>query len=326
MLLGTEGNETDVPNAANPRLLRSLGIIVPLYNEAEAVGQFYSALRPTIDQLDCAIEIVFIDDGSTDATRAVVRGLKASDPRVRLIGLSRNFGKEAALSAGIDRIETDVVIPIDVDLQDPPELIPDLIEQWRAGYDVVHAVRVDRTVDTVMKRSTARLYYRLFNVISHNQLPPGVGDYRLIDRRVVLALRQLPERNRFMKGLFAWVGFRTTGVTYVRQARRTGTTKQPWRRLWRLALDGITGFSTLPLRIWTYVGVTIAFLAFAYGTIIIIRTLISGVDTPGYASLIVALLFLGGIQLISLGIIGEYLGRLFIEAKQRPIYLVDEED
>lgn len=311
---------------ATPRTLNSLGIIVPVFNEAGAIEPFYQALRPVLESLACRAELLFVDDGSTDDTRAAIRRLQASDNRIRLIGLSRNFGKEAALSAGLDRIETDVAIPIDVDLQDPPDLIPQLIERWRAGFDVVHAVRSDRSSDSRSKRLTAAAYYRFHNAISHDQLPEGVGDYRLIDRRVVYALRQLPERNRFMKGLFAWVGFRSTGVPYVRAPRHSGETKLPWRRLWRLALDGITGFSTLPLRIWTYVGIAIALFAFAYGIIIILRTLIAGVDVPGYASLIVAVLFLGGIQLISLGVIGEYLGRLFIEAKQRPIYLVDEED
>jgi polyisoprenyl-phosphate glycosyltransferase len=322
----TESSRTAAEGSAAPRTLNSLGIVVPVYNEADAIEPFYRALQPVLESLDCNSEILFIDDGSTDDTRAVVRQLRADDDRVRLVGLSRNFGKEAALSAGLDRVETDVAVPIDVDLQDPPDLIPALVERWRAGYDVVHAVRDDRTVDTFMKRLTAALYYRIFNAISHDRLPAGVGDFRLIDRRVVHALRQLPERNRFMKGLFAWVGFRSVGVPYVRQARRTGSTKLPWRRLWRLALDGITGFSTLPLRIWTYIGVAIAILAFVYGAFIVVRTLIAGVDVPGYASLIVAILFLGGIQLISLGVIGEYLGRLFVEAKQRPIYLVDEED
>jgi glycosyltransferase involved in cell wall biosynthesis len=312
--------------SADVRALKSVGIIVPVFNEADAIEPFYQALRPVVDGLPCKAEILFIDDGSSDATRSVIRRLKKDDERIHLVGLSRNFGKEAALSAGLDRIETDVAIPIDVDLQDPPDLIPALIERGREGFVVVHAVRNDRTADTLSKRLTAAAYYRVHNAISHDPLPPGVGDFRLIDRKVVHALRQLPERNRFMKGLFAWVGFRSVGVPYVRAARHTGATKLPWRRLWRLALDGITGFSTLPLRIWTYAGLVIAFLSFIYGLVVIIRTLIAGVDVPGYASLIVAVLFLGGIQLISLGVIGEYLGRLFVEAKQRPIYLVDEEE
>ena len=311
--------------AGEPRVLKSLGVIVPVYNEAAAVEPFYRALKPVLTGIGCATEILFVDDGSTDATRAAIKLLQAGDRSVRLVGLSRNFGKEAALTAGLDRLDTDVVVPIDVDLQDPPDLIPTMIERWRDGYDVVHATRVDRTVDTLMKRATASLFYRLFNAVSYNRIPPGTGDFRLIDRRVVTALRQLPERNRFMKGLFAWVGFRSVGVPYPRQARQAGSTKLPWRRLWRLALDGITSFSSLPLRMWTYVGVSIAILAFVYGVVIIVRTLVVGIDVPGYASLLVVVLFLGGIQLISLGVIGEYLGRLFLEVKQRPIYLVDEE-
>ena len=253
---------------ATLRTLISLGVIVPVFNEADAIEPFYRALQPVLESLDCTTEILFVDDGSTDDTRAAIRKLQASNPGIRLVGLSRNFGKEAALSAGLDRVETGVVVPIDVDLQDPPDLIPALVERWRAGFDVVYAVRSDRTSDTFMKRKTADLYYRFFNAISHDPLPAGGGDFRLIDRKVVLALRQLPERNRFMKGLFAWVGFRSVGVPYIRRARHTGSTKLPWRRLWRLALDGITGFSTLPLRIWAYVGIVIASLAFVYGSFI----------------------------------------------------------
>jgi glycosyltransferase involved in cell wall biosynthesis len=283
-------------------------------------------LKPVLERLGCETQILFVDDGSTDATRAAIRRLQASDPSVRLVGLSRNFGKEAALTAGIDRVDSDLVVPIDVDLQDPPALIPQMIERWRDGYDVVYAVRTDRSADTFGKRMTASSFYRLFNRISHERIPEDVGDFRLIDRRVVAALRQLPERNRFMKGLFAWVGFRAVGVPYARPGRETGSTGLSWLSLWRLAIDGITSFSTLPLRIWTYVGILTAILAFAYGAFIAARTLVMGVDLPGYASLMVIVLFLGGIQLISIGVIGEYLGRLFIEAKKRPIYLVDHED
>jgi len=304
----------------------SLGVVVPVYNEADAIPPFYQALKPVLEPLGYETQILFVDDGSTDDTRAAIRQLQARDPSVRLVGLSRNFGKEAALSAGIDRINTDVVVPIDVDLQDPPNLIPKMIERWREGYDVVYAVRTDRSMDAFGKRVTASSFYRLFNKISHERIPEDVGDFRLIDRRVVAALRQLPERNRFMKGLFAWVGFRAIGVPYARQKRIIGSTTLSWISLWRLAIDGITSFSTLPLRIWTYIGVLSAILAFAYGTFIVARTLVLGADLPGYASLMVVVLFFGGIQLISLGVIGEYLGRLFIEAKKRPIYLIDHED
>ena len=318
-------SSVDGAPAEKLRVLGSLGVLVPVYNEVEAIKPFYQSLKPVLSGLGCCTEVLFVDDGSTDGTRAAIKRLQAKDPSVRLVGLSRNFGKEAALSAGLDRLDTDVVVPIDVDLQDPPDLISTMIERWQEGYDVAYAVRSDRSVDKWTKRATAGLFYRIFNAIGSSQIPVDAGDFRLIDRRVVTALRQLPERNRLMKGLFAWVGFRSIGVPYVRQSRHTGFTRLRWWMLWRLALDGITGFSTLPLRVWTYVGILIAIVAFVYGLIIVAQTLIAGVDVPGYASLMVVVLFLGGIQLMSLGILGEYLGRLFIEVKMRPIYLIDEE-
>jgi glycosyltransferase involved in cell wall biosynthesis len=258
--------------------------------------------------------------------RAEIRALQEKSKAVHFIAFSRNFGKEAALTAGLDHIDADVVVPIDVDLQDPPELIADFVNRWRDGYDVVFGVRSYRASDGLTKRATASVFYRIFNLLSSDTIPPDAGDFRLLDRRVVEVLRQMPERNRFMKGLFAWVGFRSIGVPYTRLERASGTTKLPLRKLWRLALDGITGFSTLPLRVWTYCGLVVASTAFLFGVYRIIRTLIWGVDVPGYASLMVVILFLGGIQLISLGVIGEYLGRLFVEMKQRPLYVVDDKD
>ena len=307
------------------RKLESLTVLVPVYNEADAILPFYEALQPVLGNIQCEATILFVDDGSKDDTRRTISELQAQDSRIRFVGLSRNFGKEAALSAGFDRIETNVAVPIDVDLQDPPQLIPALIDRWCDGFDIVNAVRTNRSSDTFLKRITAHAFYRFFNAISPDRLPVDVGDFRLMDHRVVLALRQFPERNRFMKGLCAWVGFRSVDVPFVREPRSRGSTRMPWGRLWGLALDGITGYSTFPLRMWTYVGVVIAFLALIYGVVVFLRTVVVGVDVPGYASLIVAVVFLGGMQLISLGIIGEYLGRLFIEAKRRPIYLVDEE-
>ncbi|MCP4308264.1 MAG: glycosyltransferase family 2 protein [bacterium] len=307
------------------RNLGRMGIIIPVFNEERTVRGFHAALVPILDQLGCAADIVFVDDGSKDATRRVIRELRSIDERIRLIGLSRNFGKEAALAAGIDRVDADVAIPMDVDLQDPPHLIVDFVEKWKQGFDVVYGVRVDRESDTSFKRLTAGVFYRVFNFLATDTIPADTGDYRLLDRRVIEALRRLPERNRFMKGLFAWVGFTSVGVPYVRAPRSAGEPKIRIRHLWRLALDGITGFSSLPLRIWTYVGLVVAMLAFVYGTALIVRTLVYGIMTPGYASTIVIILFLGGVQLISLGVIGEYLGRLFIEVKRRPLYLIDEE-
>ena len=243
---------------------------------------------------------------------------------MRVIDLSRNFGKEAALSAGLDAARGDAVIPIDADLQDPPELIPALIAQWRNGFEVVLARRVDRDTDTFMKRWTAGLFYRLHNLIGDVRIPENVGDFRLLDRRVADALRALPERCRFMKGMFAWLGFRTAVVDYRRAQRAAGRSKFSGWRLWNLAIEGITGFSTVPLRIWTYIGVAVSFTAFAYAAFIVGRTLLLGADVPGYASLIVIMLFLGGVQLIGIGVIGEYVGRIYLETKQRPVYLVRE--
>ena len=234
------------PNNA-PRALKSLGVLVPVFNEADLIDSFYRAIKPILGKLSCETEILFIDDGSSDDTRSAIRRLQTNDRSVRLVRLSRNFGKEAALSAGLDRIETDTVVPMDVDLQDPPELIPEMLKRWEEGHDIVYAIRMDRTSDKTVKRLTAKLFYRIYNLISHEPIPFGAGDYRLLDRRVVTALRQLRERNRFMKGLFAWVGFSSVGVPYVRGARHTGSTRFPWLRLWHLAVDGITGFSTLPL-------------------------------------------------------------------------------
>jgi glycosyltransferase involved in cell wall biosynthesis len=244
---------------------------------------------------------------------------------VRVIDLSRNFGKEAALTAGLDAARGDAVIPIDVDLQDNPALITKLVEEWKRGFEVVLAKRADRRTDSFAKRLTAFLFYRLHNSISSEPvLPENVGDFRLMDRKVVEAIKQLPERRRFMKGIFAWVGFRSTTVEYVRDSRFVGKSRFTGWKLWNFALEGITSFSTAPLRIWTYLGLAVASLAFVYAGFIIMRTVIHGIDVPGYASLLAVTLFLGGIQLIGLGVLGEYLGRVYSEAKQRPIYIVRE--
>jgi glycosyltransferase involved in cell wall biosynthesis len=307
------------------RQLRLISIIVPVFNEEEAIEGFYTRLFAALTPLDADVEVVFVDDGSTDGTRAALRSLHERDDRVRVIAFTRNFGKEAALAAGIDHVHGDVVVPIDVDLQDPPEIIPQMIEKWRDGFDVVYGVRVDRRSDTWAKRASAGLFYRWFNRIANSPIPVDTGDFRLMDSRVVEAVRRLPERNRFTKGLFAWVGFRSIGVPYQRDTRSAGASRFAFWRLWVLALDGITGFSTLPLRIWTFIGMFIAFLALLYGGFIVARALVNGVDVPGYASTMTVILFLGGIQLITLGVIGEYVSRLFIESKQRPLYLVDEE-
>jgi glycosyltransferase involved in cell wall biosynthesis len=241
---------------------------------------------------------------------------------IKVIQLSRNFGKEAALTAGLDYARGRAVIPIDCDLQDPPELIPDLVEKWGEGYDVVYATREFRQSDDFVKRLTASGYYKVFNLLSDVAIPYDAGDFRILDRRVVDVVRALPERKRFNKGLFAWVGFRQTGIGYHREQRTTGSSKwRPWQ-LWNFAMDGIFSFSTWPLRIWSYVGFILSSLAIIYAGFLMVRTLVQGIDVPGYASTLVVILFLGGIQLISLGIFGEYLGRIFEEVKQRPLYVV----
>ena len=304
----------------------SLSIIVPVLNEEETISLFLTKIAPILEQTGLECEILFVDDGSTDRTADILHELCSASPMIRLISLSRNFGKEAALTAGMEAASGDAVIPMDVDLQDPPELILDFVRLWQAGYDVVYGQRVSRQSDTLAKRVTAALFYRFFNGISVQQLEPGAGDFRLLSRRAVTATLQLRERNRFMKGIFAWVGFPTVGVPYERTPRSAGNSKFSYWKLWNFALDGLTNFSTLPLRVWTYIGGVMAFAAVIYALFIIIRTLAFGADVPGYASLLVVMLFLGAAQLISLGIIGEYLGRLHIEVKQRPIYLVREQE
>lgn len=302
----------------------ALTIIVPVYDEEAAIEPFMQAVGETLDDAGLCYEVLFIDDGSRDSTRAILDELIARDGRVSYVALSRNFGKEAALSAGIDHARGDVVIPMDVDLQDPPAMIPRFVEKWREGFDVVYGIRASREADSVTKRVSSSWFYRIFNRLSRDHIPPDAGDFRLMDRKVVEALRAMPERNRFMKGLFAWVGFASTGVEFDRPPRTSGHSKWSYWRLWNFALDGFAGFTTLPLRLWLYVGAVVSVLSFIYAVIIISRVLIYGVDVPGYASLLTVVLFFGGVQLLSLGTIGEYLARLFIEVKRRPLYVVDE--
>jgi glycosyltransferase involved in cell wall biosynthesis len=301
----------------------TLSLVMPCFNEADALTRFFEHVPSVLDDLDVSWEIIAVNDGSLDDTLERLLAAARRDGRVRVVDLSRNFGKEAALTAGLDTARGQAVVPIDVDLQDPPELIGAMLAQWRDGYDVVYAVRRARGSDTRLKRVTANLFYRLYNRMTTVMIPPNAGDFRLLDRRVVEVLKALPERNRFMKGLFAWLGFRQTAIAYDRPARAAGASKFSYWKLWNFALDGLTSFTTVPLRIWTYIGGSIAALAFLYAAFLILRTLIYGVDVPGYASIMVVILFLGGVQLISLGIIGEYLGRTYDEVKARPIYLVD---
>lgn len=305
-----------------------LTILVPVKDEEEAIAPFVARVGKVLDALPDpaahAWEILFIDDGSSDGTLLAIMAANTRDPRVLALSFSRNFGKEAALSAGLDHASGAAVIPIDVDLQDPPEVIADMVRAWRSGSDVVYGVRRNRESDSLPKRLTADLYYRAHNWLASDKIPEHAGDFRLLDRKVVDVIRKMPERNRFMKGLFAWSGFKQTAIEYDRVERQVGTTKFRYWRLWTLALDGITSASTVPLRVWSYVGVIVALLSFFYAVFVMIRTLVSGVDVPGYASMMTAILFFGGLQLISLGVLGEYVGRILVETKQRPIYVVRE--
>jgi glycosyltransferase involved in cell wall biosynthesis len=300
-----------------------VSLIVPVFNEEESIDLFLDTVPALMERDRLRFEIVFVNDGSRDNSLARLLDRSAGDRRLRIVNLSRNFGKEAALTAGIDHARGDVIVPMDIDLQDPPELIEPFMARWREGYDIVYGVRTQRAWDTVAKRLSANWFYRVFNSMSPVRIPENVGDFRLVDRRAVEVLRQLPERNRFMKGLFAWVGFNAIGVPYERPQRAAGSSKFNLWRLWNFALDGVVSFSTAPLRAWFYVGVVIAAVAVLYALFIITRVLILGIDTPGYASLLIAVLLMGAIQLLSLGIIGEYLGRLFLEVKSRPIYVVE---
>lgn len=300
-----------------------ISLVVPFYNEGCAVELFFKAVGPTLVGIpDAAFEIICIDDGSNDDTLARLLTAAQGDSRIKVIELSRNFGKEAALTAGLDAATGDAVIPMDADLQDPPELIAQLIEKWREGADVVLARRIDRRSDSIAKRSTANLFYKIHNRVAHVEIPDNVGDFRLMNRASVDALKLLPERQRFMKGMFAWIGFRTTTIDYVRQARAAGESKLNGWKLWNFAIEGFTSFSSAPLRIWTYIGSFSALVTFAYLVFIVIRTMIYGIDVPGYASLLVAILFFGSLQLVSIGILGEYIGRIYTESKQRPVYVI----
>ncbi|WP_299443120.1 glycosyltransferase family 2 protein [uncultured Rhodospira sp.] len=301
-----------------------LSVVVPMYNEEEAVAPFFAEVVPELERLGVSWEIICVNDGSRDRTLDCLLDHRARDKRIVVLDLSRNFGKEAALTAGLEHATGRAVVPMDVDLQDPPALLGEMLAKWREGYDVVFGVRISRDSDTWAKKLTALGFYRLINSISAFKIPENAGDFRLMDARVVADVNRLRERTRFMKGLFAWVGYRQTAVTYSREPRTAGTSKWNYWKLWNFALDGITSFTTAPLRIWTYIGLSVAALSFLYGFYLIVRTLFTGADVPGYASLMVAILFLNGLQMVSLGILGEYVGRLFHEAKQRPVYLLRE--
>ncbi|MFC3902968.1 Glycosyltransferase involved in cell wall bisynthesis [Acinetobacter marinus] len=301
-----------------------ISLVVPVFNEQETIDIFYSTIRSNRYFLSYEVEIVFVNDGSTDFTEQIIHTLASTDELIVPLHFVRNFGKEPALMAGLEYATGDVVIPIDVDLQDPVELIPQMIEAWNNGAEIVLAKRINRDSDSLLKRSTAYWFYKLHNKISSPALVENVGDFRLLDRTVVQQILLLAERNLFMKGIFSWVGGKTVVLEYVRTARVAGHTKFNGWKLWNLAIEGVTNFSTLPLRVWSYIGFFIALFAFLYGAWMILQTLIWGNPVKGYPSLLVSILFLGGVQLIGIGVLGEYLGRVYTEVKQRPRYILKE--
>jgi polyisoprenyl-phosphate glycosyltransferase len=301
-----------------------LSVVVPMYNEANGIDTLFAALIPALEKLALQWEVVCVNDGSRDQTLQCIKAWNQKDSRIKLVSLSRNFGKEAALTAGLSFAGGDAVIPFDADLQDPPELIAQMVQKWREGFKVVLATRSRREGENAFKRGTAWIFYRLFYNISTVKIPVNTGDFRLMDRQVVNVLLLLPERTRFMKGLFAWVGFTTTQIFYERPARAVGMPTQSLSKLWSLAKDGIFSFTTVPLRITTYLGTVISTVAFGYAFWLLWRTMVHGVDVPGYTSLMAVVLCMGGVQLVCLGIIGEYLGRIYREAKQRPLFVVEE--
>ena len=303
-----------------------LSAVIPFLNEEECIPALIAELDQSLSQLGIPFELVLVDDGSRDRSVAVAKAEVNKRPQINatVISLSRNFGKEAALTAGLEASTGDVVVPLDADLQDPPGIIKEMLAHWREGYDVVYAVRKQRAGESRTKRFTAYGFYRLMGRLSKTGIPADTGDFRLMDRCVVDALLRLPERSRFMKGLFAWVGFRQIAIYYDRDPRKLGQTNWNYWKLWNFAIDGVTSFSRLPLQVWSYAGLAIAILALGYGGWMVLRTLLFGIDLPGYASLMTAVLFLGGIQLIGMGVLGEYLGRIFEEVKNRPLFIISE--
>lgn len=301
-----------------------ISLVVPVFNEEDTIPIFYKTVREFEGLQQHEVEIVFINDGSKDATESIINALATADPLVVPLSFTRNFGKEPALFAGLENTSGDVVIPIDVDLQDPIEVIPLLIEKWQAGADVVLAKRSDRSYDGRLKRKSAEWFYKLHNKISNPKIEENVGDFRLMSRAVVENIKLLPERNLFMKGILSWVGGHTNVVEYARAERIAGNTKFNGWKLWNLAVEGITSFSTFPLRMWTYIGLFVAGAAFLYGAWMIWDTLAFGNPVRGYPSLLISMLFLGGIQLIGIGILGEYIGRIYMEVKKRPRYLLKD--
>lgn len=299
-----------------------ISLVVPVFNEQDTIPIFYKTVRDADFLKDYQVEIVFINDGSSDDTSKVLANLAQNDLLLTVLHFSRNFGKEPALFAGLEYASGDIIIPIDVDLQDPIEVIPNLLEKYQEGADVVLAKRINRDSDSYLKKKTALWFYRFHNKISKPKIEENVGDFRLMSREVVEAIKSLPEKNLFMKGILSWVGFKTAIVEYKREERIAGTTKFNGWKLWNLALEGITSFSSVPLKLWTYIGASVAFISFIYALYLVISKLVFGNPVPGYPSLMAAILFLGGVQLIGIGVLGEYIGRIYVETKNRPRYIL----
>lgn len=301
-----------------------ISAVVPVFNEADGVALLAGRLRPVLQKCAEKYEIVFVDDGSQDSTVEAIRKLRDADQAIRAIAFSRNFGKEIAIAAGLDHARGDVVVILDADLQHPPEMIETFLARWREGFDNVYGVRTSRDVDSPLRRWLTQRFYKLYDAFGETKLPEGAGDFRLLDRKAVDALRLLGERARFNKGLYAWIGFRSTGVAFEVGERAVGGSRFNFRKLTRFALDGLMSFSTLPLRVWTYVGSLISIVSLVIGFYFFLQPLLHGVDVPGFATIIVSVMLLSGVQLMSLGILGEYIGRIFAEVKRRPLYIVDE--
>lgn len=300
-----------------------ISVVVPVYNEKEVLPDFHERITQVLDHLSLDSEIIYVNDGSQDNTLSILNKIREQDMRVAIVDLSRNFGKEIAMTAGLHKAEGDAVVVIDADLQDPPELIPQLIDEWQNGYDVIYAKRAKREGESAFKKLTAHLFYRLMGAIGQIKIPEDTGDYRLLSRRAVDALNTLNEHHRFMKGLFTWIGYRQKAIMYERDPRHAGESKWNYWHLWNFAIEGITSYSSAPLKLASYLGLLTALGAFSYGLFIVVRTMLYGDPVQGYPSMIVIILFLGGVQLMSIGVLGEYVGRIFTETKQRPLYFVN---
>ena len=302
-----------------------ISIVIPVLNEAGNLDALIARVAGVLGQIPERWEIVFVDDGSTDGTLAKLREIHARDPRIVAISFSRNFGKELAIAAGLTYARGDAAIIMDADLQHPPEVALKFVEKWREGYDIVYGDRIDRNTDGAFRKLYARAFYRLFNFLSRSDIPSGAGDFRLLNRKAIDAMNRFKETSRFNKGLYSWIGFKSIGIPYQVADRAEGVTKWSARKLVRFALDGLTSFSTLPLRVWSVLGLLISLLAILYATVIFVRTIVFGADVPGFPSIIVSVMLLAGVQLISLGVLGEYLGRVYEEVKARPLFLIAEE-